>query len=144
MAKTKDINATFTTVYHELKLQKDAKEKLAKLAQEIETLFRAEGIQGKIEKEHHMTLSFQKHLTADQLSKSLILIDGIRKSLENFELLNPHKKFDQSLHQIQARESFDDGQVYIVLTPHNGESIYKDMILSEEISPHITLAKVPC
>ncbi|GHV20974.1 hypothetical protein FACS189428_0740 [Clostridia bacterium] len=129
MYNTKNIQYTFNTVYHELKLQKDAKEKLANLAKEIETLFRAENLQGKVETDHHMTLSYQQHITADQLSKSLLFIDEIRKSLENFELLNPHKTFDQSLHQIKARESFDDGQVYIVLTPHNGESIYKEMIL---------------
>ncbi len=39
-------------------------------------------------------------------------------------------------------KSFDNGEVYIVLAPHNPDSIFKNLIQDEKISPHITLVKL--
>lgn len=39
-------------------------------------------------------------------------------------------------------KSFDNGETYIVLVPHNPNSIFKSLIQDKKISPHITLVKL--
>jgi hypothetical protein len=137
-------SSTFNTVYHELKLLKNSKSTLAALSAEIETVLRAEGISGDVKKEHHLTLNYQKNVSAEAVIHTLQELDMIRKSIANREFVNPHKKYDQTIHHVDARESFADQEVYIVLQPHNTDSVYKALMKDEGNAPHITLAKVNC
>ncbi|MDR3168303.1 MAG: hypothetical protein LBU27_00635 [Candidatus Peribacteria bacterium] len=137
-------SSTFNTVYHELRLLKNSKLALAALSAEIETILRAEGISGDVKKEHHLTLNYQKNVSAAAVIHTLQFLDMIRKSIANLEHINPNEKSDQTFHHVDARESFVDQEVYIVLQPHNEDSIYKALMKDERNIPHITLAKVNC
>jgi 2'-5' RNA ligase len=125
-------------------LQKASSEALDKLSEEIRIILCAENIQGKVEKNHHLTLAYQKNITTKEVAEVLKLLNTFRKHHENIQLIDPQKKYDHTLHQVTARESSINGKVYIVLTPHNETSIYKDFMLDKNIQPHITLTSVSC
>ncbi|MDR0607362.1 MAG: hypothetical protein LBG52_03215 [Candidatus Peribacteria bacterium] len=137
-------SALFDTVHHELKLLKNSRSILEALSVEIETILCAEGILGQVEKEHHLTLAYQKHVSAVEVINTLCSLDKIRKSIENIGLVNPHKQYDQTLHHVDARESSVNKKVCIILQPHNANNVYSTLLLSGQTSPHITLATVTC
>ncbi|MDD2537235.1 MAG: hypothetical protein PHU61_01940 [Candidatus Absconditabacteria bacterium] len=134
----------FSRVYHELNLQKDAKEKLAEFSKELKILLEAEGIKAKVVTDHHMTLSYYIEIYANDMLKTLILSKEEAKKLENMELLNRNKKYDQSIHKKEIRKSKINGKTYLVLVPHNPDNIYKNLKEGEERIPHITLAELDC
>lgn len=117
----------FSKSYNILNLQQDAKKKLIKFSEELKIVLQAFNIKGEIEENHHMTLSYNQDITAFEILEILVIDDKIRKELENIELLDPHKKYDQSIHQMEIWESFKDKSIHIVLTPHNKDSVYKKL-----------------
>jgi len=46
------------------------------------------------------------------------------------------------MHKLELWESNVNDQLYIVLRPHNPSPVFSEFIQQENISPHISLAKV--
>lgn len=62
--------------------------------------------------------------------------------LKDFPIFDETAKYDQSFHKLKMWKSFDNRETYIVLVPHNPDSIFKNLIQDSQISPHITLVKL--
>lgn len=62
--------------------------------------------------------------------------------LKDVPIFDETAKYDQSFHKLKMWKSFDNRETYIVLVPHNPDSIFKNLIQDAQISPHITLVKL--
>lgn len=129
-------------IYIELAPQKNSKEILLNISQDLEKLFSWKGIEINIQKKHHMTAAYFKKVTEEELIKVIEFFQQQKIEYQGREMLNKNKTFDESVHQVEIWKSNITGETHIVLTPHNPESIYKNFIKSDTISPHINLAKI--
>jgi hypothetical protein len=50
--------------------------------------------------------------------------------------------YDQTLHRIELWESNINDRLYLVLKPHNPNSVFEEFIKQQHISPHISLAEI--
>ncbi len=135
---------TFDTVYSEFHLLPESEKKLMDFFWKLENFLSSQGISYKMRKKPHLTVMYQQALTTTQLFDILVDIAAKKKELSDVTLYDPEAPYDQTLHLLQIWESNVNGQIYLVLTPHNPDSLYKQFIHSDHISPHISLAKLYC
>ncbi|MDR0369686.1 MAG: hypothetical protein LBH96_04160 [Candidatus Peribacteria bacterium] len=131
-------------IYIELQPQKNSKKLLADIAQDLEKLFLREKIEAKVQKNHHMTIAYFQKITTEELADVIATFHQKKKEYQGIQTLNKELTFDQSIHQINIWESNITKKVHIVLTPHNPENVYGNIIQSNNISPHINLAEIQC
>lgn len=123
-------------------LSKNSKEILRNISNDLKVVFRAEGINAKVEEGHHITYAYFTEITSHDLWDIIADLYSLKKEIQGLQMLNKDIDYDQSFHQTEIRSSNVTGDTHVVLTPHNPESIYKNLIVSKNISPHINVAKI--
>ena len=68
----------------------------------------------------------------------------MKEKYGNLQLVYPSMPYDQTLHKLDTWKSNINDQIYIVLKPHNPDTIFSEFIQQQHITPHISLAKVSC
>jgi 2'-5' RNA ligase len=129
-------------VYFELPPEKNSKKILEQISQDLEKLFLRKGIEAKVQKNHHITIAYFNNITSEELAKAISLFHEKKREYQGTQTLNRNSAFDQSIHKVKIWESNITKKTHLVLTPHNENAVYNDIIQSDTIQPHINLAQI--
>jgi len=112
------------------------------ITQNIEEVFANQWIEVKVKRDPHMTFGYFQTIRQEDLAKVLWAIHDLKEKHTDTQLVNTALDFDQTMHKLELWESNVNDQLYIVLRPHNPSPVFSEFIQQENISPHISLAKV--
>lgn len=135
-------NTVLKNIHLDSNVSKKSKEILQKIGNDLKVLFFAEWIDAKVEDDHHVTYAYFNEISSQEIGDIIWHLYSLKNQLQGKQMLNKDISYDQSIHQVTIWPSNVTGNTHVVLTPHNPESIYKELIISKHISPHINLAKI--
>lgn len=136
------MNSLLKNVWIGVDINKISQDTVAHLSNQVDNFFHDKHIDCHLSSSPHMTVWYFNEINKDALANILSGLHEMKEKYHTIQLVNPTDEYDQTFHKLDLWKSNVNNKLYLVLIPHNVDSIFFHFIQQHHISPHISLAEI--